>query len=76
MGMDRQPTFRHLTSPDYGELKDKQHEVRKESAFFILIMLMWFAFLLQPLQDLIRHHVESFNFAVDEGLSYAVQVCP
>ena len=38
--MDMQPTFRHLTSPDYGKLKDKQHEVRKESASFFFYPLV------------------------------------
>jgi len=28
----------------------------------------------QALQELVRHHIESFNFMVDEGLAYAVQV--
>ena len=29
---------------------------------------------LQPLQDLVKHHIESFNFMLDQGISYAVQV--
>ena len=29
---------------------------------------------IQPLQQLIRHHIESFNFMLDEGLQYAIQV--
>ena len=29
---------------------------------------------LQALQDLTRQHTDSFNFMVEEGLSYAVQV--
>ena len=36
-------------------------------------MLGYFVFI-QALQELVRHHIESFNFMVDEGLSYAVQV--
>ena len=28
----------------------------------------------QPLQMLVRHHIDSFNFMLEEGLSYAVQV--
>lgn len=28
----------------------------------------------EGLQELVRHHVDSFNFVVDEGLKYAIQV--
>ena len=28
----------------------------------------------QPLQSLVRHHIESFNFMLEEGLSHAVKV--
>jgi hypothetical protein len=30
----------------------------------------------KPLQDLVRHHIESFDFMLEKGISYAVQDLP
>ena len=39
-----------------------------------VVVHVGYVIFVQALQELVRHHIESFNFMVDEGLSYAVQV--
>lgn len=39
-----------------------------------IVVHVGYVVFVQALQELVHHHIESFNFMVDEGLSYAVQV--
>lgn len=67
--MKKQPSYKNLTGKDYGRLSDAQHQVRS-----CVSIGSFQACILQPLQQLTQQHIDSFNFAVDEGLNYAIEV--
>lgn len=76
-----EPSLCRLTSENYGRLSERQQDVsvhvetvsvafyhiKKESSVYDFIFL-------QSLQKLIKHHIEAFNYMVDEGLTYAIEV--
>lgn len=64
------PSLKHLHK-DYFKVNDRQRQVSVYAHPFISLSVLSTS---QSLQELIRHHIESFNFVLEEGLAYAVQV--
>ena len=76
---DSLPTLKNLFVPNYGKLSNEQHKVLSSGFVQVFAFLfgtcckIWIIFS-KALQDMVRPHIDSFNFMLDEGLQQAVQV--